>query len=806
MRVQDEEADGLPARVAGTPRARAPQVMAEAGVAADRRAVEAISILEASVRRAVARDQEQQAVIASLEARLDDLAGTLHGERERSDRLESALAAMASSRGWRSMLLLRRLIRGARHPLNTAEAWMARRRPPARATVAPTGVPPASDPVPQSEGAVAEAEIPIFPHAVHPRVSIVIPVCGFLKVTLRCLRLLQERTPPGIYEVIVADDASPDASAEVLASVSGLRLVRSTVNRGFVETAAMGADIAGGDHILFLNNDTEVQPGWLEALLDAFDSASDVGAVGAKLVDPGGRLQEAGSIVWADGSAANLGHGDDPDAPQHNMRKEVDYCSAAALLVRGEVLEAVGGLDRRFAPGYYEDADLCFAIRAAGYRVLYEPRAVVVHHRGLSFGDEDRDAFGAARKHAAMEANRQIFAAKWAAQLDQHWPPGTARGYRGGRIDRRPRVLICDHRLPTYDRDSGGLRMSWIVRLLRELGAHVTFLPENLERLEPYAGELQQNGVEVIYRPWSAADLLSERAGLYDIVLLSRRRVADTLIDDMRRAFPMATIVFDTVDLQHVRELRRLALPDADLSAPDDGSIDDLMHSEASVIRRADLVTVVSEEEARAVRDIEPAARTLLLPNVHPPLDADVPGFGDRSDLLFIGGYEHPPNVDAVLWFTTEVLPRIRDRLPVRLFCLGSLPPSSIRDLQSPDIIVTGQIRDVSPWFRRARIMVAPLRYGAGVKGKVGHAMSAGLPVVTTPIGAEGIGIVDGIHALVRGDAEEFADAVVRLYRDPALWDSIASAARLLINSTMSPGLARRQLAAILGRSAAQAP
>ena len=132
--------------------------------------------------------------------------------------------------------------------------------------------------------------------------------------------------------------------------------------------------------IVFLNNDTQVTHGWLERLIDTAYRSDRIAMVGPKLVYPDGRLQEAGSEIFQDGSARAYGKFEDPTDPRFDQLREVDYCSAACLFAKRSFLNRVGGFDRRYAPAYYEDADLGLAARAAGFKVLYEPRSVVVHH------------------------------------------------------------------------------------------------------------------------------------------------------------------------------------------------------------------------------------------------------------------------------------------------------------------------------------------------------------------------------------------------------------------------------------------
>jgi GT2 family glycosyltransferase/SAM-dependent methyltransferase len=699
-------------------------------------------------------------------------------------RLKAEYDLIRSTRGWRVLSAYRRVRARARVVVrDPSRAAAAGGRAVARLR---SIVPGGSSVNGRSRRHVDVAGL-AFPGVDAPRVSIVIPTYNGYEITTRCLAAIRHNTM-GSFEIIVVDDASSDGTSDRLGAVAGLRVVRNATNLGFTESVIAGAEAARGELLLFLNNDTEVQPGWLEALIDAMEADPAVGAAGSKLLFPDGRLQEAGSIIWNDGTGANLGYGADPNLPQYNYVRDVDYCSAAALVVRRSAYDEVGGFDRTFTPGYYEDTDLCFAIRARGHRVIYVPRSVVVHDHGASFGSEEgRKAVGTFTKEA-MHVNRHRFVAKWMDELDDHWPSGTADGLLGGRRDRRVRVLVCDHQVPAHDRDSGSLRMTWIIRLLVQAGCAVSLLPLNGAATQPYTGEFQQMGVEVLHGVHDRLRLLQSRSGMYDLALLSRPSVAHGLLDEVRAASPGTFVVYDTVDLHHIREARRLRLEGEE---PDSDFVE-VRGVERLLIRRSDLVATVSAEEEKVVQAFVHGTATVVLPNVHGPVVGDLPGFDERSDLLFIGSYLHPPNIDAMLWFVQEVMPLVTARVPAHLTILGQEPPDEVRRLAGPDVTVTGYVPSVDEYFRRARVFVAPLRYGAGVKGKVGQAMTYGLPIVTTQIGAEGMGIVDGIHALVRDDPAAFAEAVVDLLASAELWNRIAAGSCELVRQYSPEAMAAR--------------
>jgi GT2 family glycosyltransferase len=627
-------------------------------------------------------------------------------------------------------------------------------------------------------------------------VSIVVCFHNHVEMTRRCLDHVQQNSPTGLYEIILVDDCSTDAAAQTLASIPGVRYIRTPENLGFTLAANEGARHAQGRYVLFLNNDTEVQGGWLDALLDAASDGPDVGAVGARLVYPDGRLQEAGGLIWSDATGVNVGRGQDPSDSAFTYRREVDYCSGACLLVRRDLFEGFGRFDPSFAPGFYEDTDLCFQVRQNGKVVLYEPDAVVVHHEGATFGDESAPGISTAFDKTAMWRNRHRFRAKWASELLHHRPPGTAGGLRGGRMPDRPRVLVCDAELCAPDRDSGGLRMAWLVRILHELGCEVTLFPLDRTEREPYAGWLRQGGIEVHCGTAGLEQLGQQRPDLFDVVLLSRPSVAATLRDVARRWFPRALVIYDAVDLHFVREERSMELH---------GATDQATHElrrrrrrELDEIHAADVVATITEVEENLVEQLVPGTRTVLLPNVHETRRGPIPDDVDRSGLLFIGNFKHPPNADAISWFVTDILPLLSTDVTPTLTILGAQQQGVLEDLAHAHLHWPGYVPDVTPYFDGARVFVAPLRFGAGMKGKIGMAMALGLPVVTTPVGAEGMGLVDGTHALIADSEEDFAAAVAHLQKDDELWRHLAAEARALAAQHWSPEKMRDRLHDVL--------
>ena len=624
-----------------------------------------------------------------------------------------------------------------------------------------------------------------------PRYSIVIPVYEQHRHTFNCLKSLGEHTDLSDVEVIVVDDASPSAAEQALRQVQGVRFVRNPQNLGFIGSCHHGADLARGDMLVMLNNDTQVTAGWLQALQSVFDTRADAALVGAKLVYPDGSLQEAGGILWQDGSAWNWGRGADPDRPEYNYVREADYCSGACLAIRRSDWVALEGFDRAYMPAYYEDTDLAFRVRAAGKRVYYQPLATIVHHEGISSGtDETRGV----KKHQVV--NQKVFFERWCDVLKAHRLNGIEPLRE---VDRgaRARILVVEACMITPDQDSGSVRMLAMLELLMEQGFKVSFVADNLECRQPYVRQLQQAGVEVWHGPYvsSVAELLEQRGALYDVIMFCRHYIAAPYMAQVRRWAPQARIVFDTVDLHYLREQRLAELENSPSLLATSRKT---REQELGVIRACDITLVTSPVEREVLATETPGADVRILSNIHDVHPEGLP-FSQREGMLFIGGFRHPPNIDAVEWLLSEVWPHVLAAMPqARLTVVGSHMPDRIRALQAPGVVMAGFVEQVEPLIDAARLSLAPLRYGAGVKGKINQAMAHGLPVVATAVAAEGMNLRPGEDLLVSDDPKGFADAIVRLYDDEVLWHTLAANGRANIEQHFSRAAAARTLAGLL--------
>jgi glycosyltransferase involved in cell wall biosynthesis len=476
---------------------------------------------------------------------------------------------------------------------------------------------------------------------------------------------------------------------------------------------------------------------------------------------PDGRIQEAGAIVWKDGNAHHYGWGKSPDDRRFNFARDVDYCSGASLLIRTELFTKLGGFDPLFAPAYYEDVDICFGVRSLGKRVVYQPASRLIHYEGITAGRDTQVGV----KHYQI-VNREKFAEKWREVLERENFENRPQNINAAANRKQgPSIVIFDDRVPTPDRDAGSARMYQILKSLARWSKPVfVSLRHPLTEYERLLWkEGVETGVAVDY-----ARLLKERG--FAAAVLSRPEIAEAMLKKVRRVTPRTLIVFDMVDAYFIRLQREYELS-GDARVLEEAQRFEKLEMELA--RAADQVWCNSSEDKKAVAKSVSADKVIVVPTIH-SLRPRRNGFDTRSGLLFVGNFLHRPNFDGVQYFIKEVFPRLRTLIPdVRLDIVGTSTPE-LDAYNCADIRVRGYVPDIAPFFQNSRVLVAPLRFGAGTKGKIGDALSYGLPVVTTSVGAEGTGLSNGIDAIIADDPETIAAAVTEVYSCEELWRKLA--------------------------------
>jgi glycosyltransferase involved in cell wall biosynthesis len=515
--------------------------------------------------------------------------------------------------------------------------------------------------------------------------------------------------------------------------------------------------------------------------LERLFAAPDIGAVGAKLIRTNGLLQEAGSIIWRDGTTFGYLRGADPNAPEANFLREVDYCSGAFLMLRSALVKQFGGFDDDYRPAYYEEADLCVRLRKAGWRILYDP-AVVVQH--FEFGSGDITA-----STRLMARNHRVFTGKHLDYLRYQHPP-RARNAVHARSPRTPHdtgphpprhILFIEDRIPLRRLGSGYVRSNDIIHSMAALGHLVSVFPiykataspiEIYRDMPETAEVLYERGMETL------AGFIEERAGYYDIVWIGRTHNLERLLPilgDSSSALPANGVVLDTEAIAAPRVIEQNRV----LGRPQGASLDAALKNELACAYFCQKIIAVNELDAALVRR-GGHSNVSVLGHVKPPMPTPA-SWSQRHDLLFLGAIHDPgsPNHDSLEWFVEAVLPLLAGRLaPEVRFTVAGFVRRDV-DLSAlghdPRVDLIGPVEDLAALYNHHRVFIAPTRFAGGIPFKIHEAASYGLPVVATDLLCRQLGWRDGVEIMAGGtdDAPRFASAILALYNDPEAWNTI---------------------------------
>ena len=628
-----------------------------------------------------------------------------------------------------------------------------------------------------------------------PAVGVIVVMHNQFALTMGALASLR-RDFAGPIELVLVDSGSTDGCATIARQVRGARIVRFDDNVGFLAGCNAGLAEITAPATLFMNNDIALGHGAVAAALARLHGARRVGAVGAKCIRTNGLLQEAGSVVWSDGWTAGYLRDADPDLPEANFVRDVDFCSGAFLMVRTAILRALGGFDPAFMPAYYEETDLCVRLIKAGYRVVYDPQVVIHHVEYASAG------VGAAEQLIAR--NHALFTDKHRDWLRSRCAPGDwlrARQPDAG----AGRILFIEDRIPLRTLGSGFVRSNDLIGGMAALGYQITVYPmfPTVTRLHEVAGGFPDT-VELLHdRGIDAfADFVADRAGQYDIVWIGRTHNLDRLLDTIIAAgpgLPEHGLVLDTEAVAAPRTLARARLRGE--ATPQD--LTTMLRQELRSAYVCQTVVAVNALDASLIRDAG-TERVAVLGHLQRAVPTPTP-WARRDGLLFVGALHDQagPNTDSLVWLVTEILPRVAAQLPdIRLTVAGHVADGvDLGFLRSdPRVDVLGGVEALAPLYDRHRVFVAPTRFAGGIPFKLHEAAAHGLPAVVTDLLAKQVDWPDGTALLCAGadDPAGFAERIVRLYRDEALWDRIRDSALDRIRTENDPADYQARLGQIL--------
>lgn len=634
----------------------------------------------------------------------------------------------------------------------------------------------------------------IFPSYTKPAVSIIIPVYNQFSYTYRCLFSILQNTTEIPYEVIVADDYSQDETKHITQYVKNIQVIRNKHNNGFLQNCNHAISSARGKYIVFLNNDTIVFPHCIETLVQTIEKDKHIGAVGGKLIFANQTLQEAGSIIWQDGSCLGYGRGEHPEHPAYNYVREVDYCSGALLLTPRKLFVQLGKFDQRYSPAYYEESDYCMSLRKNGFSVIYQPHAVVIHYE-----------FATSQREKALQLqtrNKKLFWQKWKKALIHHLPPDPShilqardKKQYGGKI------LMIDDRIPDPKLGSGFPRAYALIHDLLKFNFFITFFPlQDQTKSDAITRILQQEGVEVFYRyqdtPLSLEQLLQERRGWYDVILVSRPHNMAMAQAWIRLYQPRAKIIYDAEAIYALRDIAYKKIIHKPLSQQQQQK---LLQKEIALAKDVHGVLTVSQKEKKIFETFHISNVSVydipLIPHPTPK------SFHDRKDILFVGGIlsslPENPNFDAVMYFVHDIFPLVQKKLGCHLFLVGTNQSPKIEGVQNRFIHVVGTVNDLFPYYNNCRVFIVPTRFAAGTPRKLIEAASYGLPSVITPLIAEQMEWQHGKETLVGKTPLAFSTSIITLYTDESLWNHIRKNAIHSIREKYKPALMRQHLKSI---------
>jgi glycosyltransferase involved in cell wall biosynthesis len=553
---------------------------------------------------------------------------------------------------------------------------------------------------------------------------------------------------------------------------------------------------ARSPYLLLITRALSAEPGWLECLRQPFESNLTIAVTTPQFIAED-QIAAAGSVVWADGTCEAFGAGLWSGSRECAFRRQVPAVPPHCMLIRSASLRAVGGFHSGYRLAEYAVADLCFSFRSQGLRAKYQPRTAV----------RIDPADTVAREQG--EGDRVRLRARWGDELrDFPERPVGAVSSRTWLLARDAiageRILVVDDRVVGPDRGSGDPRMFAMLDELVTLWPtlRVTLVAMSDLGAADNARRLQDKGIEVAYGEYWPS-WFHERLCHYGIVLMSRPQPA--MVEEwIRSSQPQAFRVYDAEALVFRRLERMLPLVDAAKRAELTDQIHDTRAREIEYLAGADEIFCVSHEEQRVARAVAaPGTPVFVFPFCVDIADSP-PGFAERRDLVYFGGFmagPGSPNEDAVLHLASDVLPLIRERVPdVVLHVVGADPTPALLALESEKIHVVGYVEDPRTWLDRVRVHLVPMRFGAGLKQKLVDTIAAGLPFVTTPVGAEGLRLGSLARLTVADTPQELAELTLALYLDANRW---TSAQQQILK--LAPRHGRRRFRRVLAKALSRA-
>ncbi|HNS17399.1 MAG TPA: glycosyltransferase [Bacteroidales bacterium] len=570
------------------------------------------------------------------------------------------------------------------------------------------------------------------------------------------------------YRIILSGDCREFAPGQAL---SGIRYLDEQMLPSYVLHHPSLHSIG------LLDGDSVLQPETVQTCLTTLGRDKKTGMVVPRVLVDQYTLESAGAILWNDGVYTRYGQGGDPGAPEFNYLKEVDSSDHFAVVDRELLLEWIQDAPLPFSAWPFSVHDLAMKSRASEKKVVYQPLA------RLLLGDQQQNTSG-------IQAS-ELFCNRWKTQLEKHHltegPENVFIARERGQD--RQYLLMIDYNVPMYDVSAGSRTMQCYIQLFTEKGYLIKFVSDYFYPPARLVSPMEQQGTEVLHGAFYEANLrqwLSDNGKNFSVIFLSRPVIADKYLGWVKE-FTTGKIIYYGHDLHYLRAFRRYELERGKGQLKE---AERFRAMEKKLFESCDVIYYPSQSEIDILRSEFHITRPVraIVPYIYDAFPQRQADWSKKKGILFLGGFHHPPNVDAVNWFLNDIWPEVAAQLPgIQFYIAGSDPPEAILERQSETIRVVGLVSDeeLEILYETCRLVVAPLRYGAGLKGKIVEAMYYGMPVVTTTIGAEGL---DGARSIlqVADEAEAFARKIIGLYENEGELQKLAEASVMYVRDNFS--------------------
>ena len=603
----------------------------------------------------------------------------------------------------------------------------------------------------------------------NPEVSIIIHGINDLKMILNCLYAIEKYNQNISKEVIVINEDT--ANQEYLEKIKGIILINNEDSNGLTQAINHSIEKAKGKFIYLLDSHVLVQENYLSSLIEVLNTKENVGAVGSKIISAENTIIEAGNLVFENSEIIELGKSDAIDAPQFNFVRKVDFCTGSLLFSKINQKGDLNLLNENFSLSCFAVADLCLKLkREEDLNTYYQPLSEVICFNNSFKTTTNNDKVDFANHWNSYFTNKKNVKSE-KTNYRCHY--------------KIPNFLFLEENMPKPDQDSGSRRFMEILKILQRNGHHIVLAVKHFDETKDsdYIPYFQNAGVEICRDYVNAQNKIINvehqvvnALSYVDVIWIFRPLGFNHWYNLINGKINGQKIIYDMVDLHYLRLERENNYIDV-VTKEREKEINFFKEKEYAGMNISDAVISISDEEKNTVSENGVKKdKIFTVSNIHKPVENVPLSFSEREGLLFIGGYNHLPNIDAVKFLHAQILPLVwAKNNQIKIFILGPDFPADLKEKYHSDRFqILGYQETVDFWFENSRVFVAPLRYGAGVKGKIGQALEFKLPVITTGIGAEGMSLEDAKTALISDEnPQNFADKILELYDNENLWQTL---------------------------------